>query len=87
VAAQTHIFTAPFYFIEYGIAQLGALQLLERYLDDPAATVAAYRRALALGARASLRDLFAAAGLRLDLSRDHVARCMAFVRRELARLA
>ncbi len=84
---QSHLFTAPFYVIEYGIAQLGALQLLERYLDDPTATVAAYRDALALGGRASLRDLFAAAGLRLDFSRAHVARCMAFVRRELARLA
>lgn len=84
---QTHIFTAPFYFVEYAIAQLGALELLERYLEDPAATVAAYRGALALGARASLRELLAATGLTLDFSREHVARCMAFVRRELARLA
>lgn len=81
---KLHIFEHPFYYIEYGIAQLGALQLLAAHRRDPAAAIAAYRRALALGARAGLRDLFAAADLRLDLSEAAVRSLMDVVRSELA---
>jgi oligoendopeptidase F len=84
---KLHIFELPFYYIEYGIAHLGALQQLAAYLRDPAAAVAAYRRALALGARAGLRELFAAADLRFDLSAASVRAVMDLVGAELARLA
>ena len=46
---QLHIFLYPFYYIEYGIAQLGALQIWQRSLSDPAIAVADYRKALAPG--------------------------------------
>jgi oligoendopeptidase F len=81
---QGHVYIAPFYYLEYALAQLAALALLERWQTDPAATVAEFRGALALGARASLPDLFAAAGVRLDFSAAGVAARMAFVRRALA---
>ena len=63
-----HIFLYPFYYIEYGIAQLGALQVWRRSLDDRAAAVAAYRNALALGGARPLPELFEAAGARFDFS-------------------
>jgi oligoendopeptidase F len=81
---KLHIFELPFYYVEYGIAQLGALQVFAGYQRDPAATVAAYRGGLSLGARAGLRELFTAAGLRFDLGEEAVRACMDVVRRALA---
>ena len=63
---QLHIFLYPFYYIEYGIAQLGALQVWQRSLTDRAEAVAAYRRALGVGGARPLPDLFAAAGIRFE---------------------
>jgi oligoendopeptidase F len=57
-----HIFCFPFYYIEYAIAALGALQIWERYRDDPVTAVKRYREALALGTTKALPGLFAAAG-------------------------
>ncbi len=62
---QLHIFLYPFYYIEYGIAQLGALQLWRASLTDPAKAVSAYRAFLSLGATRALPDLYATAGARL----------------------
>lgn len=61
---QLHFFCVPLYYIEYGIAQLGALQLWQRFRADAEGTVAEYRKALALGYTRPLPDLFGAAGLR-----------------------
>lgn len=66
-----HPFTHPLYFIEYGIAQLGALKLWLAYREDPAAAVAGYRRALALGGSQPLPALFEAAGI--DFAMDEEA--------------
>lgn len=76
---KLHVFELPFYYVEYGIAQLGALQVYRRYRRDPADAVARYRHALSLGARAPLPALFAAAGLRFDLGRPAVRELMDFV--------
>jgi oligoendopeptidase F len=57
-----HIFCFPFYYFEYAIAALGALQIWEQYRHDPSTTVQRYRKALALGATESLPALFAVAG-------------------------
>ncbi|MBX7243992.1 MAG: M3 family oligoendopeptidase [Candidatus Sumerlaeaceae bacterium] len=62
--SKLHIFCCPLYYIEYAIAQVGALQLWCRYLDDPKAAVEGYRAALALGGSRPLPELFAAAGIR-----------------------
>ena len=84
---QLHIFLYPFYYIEYGIAQLGALQLWQRSLTDRAGAVAAYRRALALGGSRPLPDLFAAAGTRFGFDKELIAPLMTTIGQELARLA
>ncbi len=62
---KLHIHTVPLYYIEYGLAQLGAAQIWMHSLKDQAGAVSAYRRALALGATRPLPELYAAAGARL----------------------
>jgi oligoendopeptidase F len=59
---QLHILEYPFYYIEYGLAQLGAIQIWANALKDQASAVKAYRKALSLGNTASLPDLFRIAG-------------------------
>ncbi|MCC7360367.1 MAG: M3 family oligoendopeptidase [Anaerolineales bacterium] len=61
---KLHIHQLPFYYVEYGLAQLGAVQLWRNARHDQAAAVAAYRRALALGGTVPLPQLYAAAGVR-----------------------
>ena len=61
---KLHIHEVPFYYVEYGLAQLGAAQVWRKALSDQAGAVAAYRRALALGNTVTLPELFAAAGAR-----------------------
>jgi oligoendopeptidase F len=55
----------PFYYIEYGIAQIGALQIWRNSLSDPRDAVARYRKALSLGAMQSLPEIYRTAGARL----------------------
>ena len=60
-----HLFSTPFYYVEYGLAQLGALQVWKRAQTDRAAAVTGYLNALALGGTVSLREMYAAAGVTL----------------------
>jgi oligoendopeptidase F len=76
---QIHIFTAPFYYIEYGIAQVGAIQVWRNALQNEANAVARYRQALALGGTEGLKDLFAAAGLTLAFDSSHLGSLMPLV--------
>lgn len=66
---QLHIFVAPFYYIEYGIAELGALQVWKRSREEGAAALRDYRAALALGGSRPLPELFSAAGVKFDMGR------------------
>lgn len=84
---QGHLFNHPFYYIEYGIAQLGALQLWLMSLEKgekPA--VEAYIKGLSLGGSKPLPELFAAAGLKFDFGPDTVARLVDRVEREMEKL-
>lgn len=65
---QMHLFHAPFYYVEYGIAQLGALQLWMKSRVDPHAALAGYRAGLTLGGTRPLPELFRAAGIEFDFS-------------------
>ena len=84
---QLHIFLYPFYYIEYGIAQLGALQIWQRSLTDRAVAVADYKKALALGGSRPLPQLFEAAGIRFDFGDDLIASLMETIRTELDKLS
>lgn len=76
---QLHIFELPFYYIEYGIAQLGALQLWKASLADPHAAVARYRRALALGGTRSLPEIYRAADVALVFDEAPMAELVSLV--------
>jgi oligoendopeptidase F len=81
---QLHLFLHPFYYVEYGIAQLGALQLwcnVRTAGETPA--VRAYRRGLTLGGSRPLPELFQAAGLRFDFTIDTIRPLAEQIQREL----
>ena len=82
---QLHIFEVPFYYIEYGIAQLGALQLWLNGKKDRAKTLRQYREGLSLGGSRPLPELFTAAGLRFDFSEKMIAPMVEEVQKELTR--
>jgi oligoendopeptidase F len=63
---KLHIHTVPFYYVEYGLAQLGAVQVWGNALKDQAKSVANYRKALALGGTVRLPELYKAAGAHLS---------------------
>ncbi|MBI4659865.1 MAG: M3 family oligoendopeptidase [Verrucomicrobia bacterium] len=83
---QAHIFLHPFYYIEYGIAQLGALQLWANAKKNRATALDRYRRALSLGGSRPLPELFSAAGCQFEFSRKTVNPLVELIREELAKL-
>ncbi len=83
---QLHIFLHPFYYVEYGIAQLGALQIWARSKENPVQALADYKRSLRLGGSRPLPELFSAAGCHFDFSAKTVKPLVALVRQELATL-
>ena len=84
---QTHLFGSPFYYIEYGIAQLGALQMWVKSRQDQAAAIERYRAAVALGGTRPLPELFEAAGIEFDFSERTLRPLMKAMEEELTRLA
>ncbi len=84
---QLHLFLSPFYYIEYGIAQLGALQVWANSKRNRPLALDSYRRALALGGSRPLPELFAAAGCRFDFGRETVKPLAGLLEQELAVLA
>ena len=83
---QLHIFIHPFYYVEYGIAQLGALQVWANSHRNAAQALRDYQAGLALGGSRPLPELFAAAGCRFDFSAETVRPLVSLVRSELAKL-
>jgi len=81
---QLHLYCCPFYYIEYGIAQLGALQLWRRYKNNPTETIQGYRSALALGGSKPLPQLFEAAGAKFDFTEETIQPLMKEIEKELA---
>ena len=79
---QLHLFEVPFYYIEYGIAQLGAIGLWQQYKEDPEMALNNYITALQFGGTKTLPELFKAAGLKFDLSPMYISGLMRFVKNE-----
>ena len=84
---QLHIFLYPFYYVEYGIAQLGALQLWQNSRKDLKKALADYRHALSLGGSRPLPELFKAAGIRFDFSEGTIRPLIEAVKQEYERLS
>lgn len=83
---QLHLYHHPFYYIEYGIAQLGALSVWRNYRNDPARALRQLREAFALGGTRSLPELFTTAGLRFDFSEKTLRPLIESLAEELARM-
>lgn len=80
---QLHIFMYPFYYIEYGIAQVGALQIWRNSLNDPCGAVVSYREALALGAIRSLPEMYRAAGAKLSFDASLIGELVQLVEEKI----
>ncbi len=83
---QLHIYEVPFYYIEYGIAQLGAIGVWKNYRENPEEGLKGYLDALKLGYTAPITEIYAAANIPFDFSREYITELMQFVRNELERL-
>ncbi len=83
---QLHIFEVPFYYIEYGIAQLGAIAVWKNYKENPEKGLNSYLNALKLGYTKTIREIYETAGIRFDFSAGYVQELVTFVQDELAKL-
>lgn len=80
---QLHIFEYPFYYVEYAIAQLGALQIYRNCVKDPKQSIEDYLSALALGGTESPKGLFDSAGIKFDFSIGLLSELMELAKAEL----
>lgn len=84
---KLHIFQTPFYYVEYGLAQLGAVQVWDNAQKDQMAAVARYRRALALGGSVTLPQLFHTAGARLAFDRETLSAAVTLIESKISSLS
>lgn len=80
---QLHLYEVPFYYIEYGMAQLGAVAIWRNYRLDPRKALAGYKQALSLGYMKSIPEVYATAGIRFSFSKDHIRELTGFLSAEL----
>lgn len=83
---QLHIFEVPFYYIEYGFAQLGAIAMWRNYKTNPDRTINDYENALKLGYTKTIPEIYKAAGIEFNFSKSYVEELMLFVESELHKL-
>jgi len=83
---QLHIFEVPFYYIEYAMAQLGAIAVWKNYKENPAQGLAAYKRALSLGYTVSIGEVYEAAGIKFDFSTTYIKSLADFVKEEIEKI-
>lgn len=80
---QLHIYEVPFYYIEYGMAQLGAIAVWKNYTENPKKALQDYMKALSLGYSKSIKNVYATAGIKFDFSAEYIKELMDFVKAEL----
>jgi oligoendopeptidase F len=83
---QLHLYEVPFYYIEYGMAQLGAIAVWRNFRQNPAKGLQGYQNALKLGYMKSIPEIYKAANIKFDFSRGYIKELMNFVRDELAKI-
>ena len=83
---QLHLFEVPFYYIEYGFAQLGAIAVWRNYKHNPQLAVANYKKALALGYTKSIPEIYETAGIKFDFSPAYIKELMDFVKDEYEKI-
>ncbi len=77
---QLHLFEVPFYYIEYGIAQLGAIAMWRQYRSNKQQALDNYMKALSLGYTKTLKELYATAGIKFDFSPAYIKELGTFVK-------
>ena len=83
---QLHIYEVPFYYIEYGFAQLGAIAMWRNYRLNPSQTIKQYLDALKMGYTGSIAEVYGKAGVRFDFSEDYIRELAGFVNEEWEKL-
>lgn len=83
---QLHLFEVPFYYIEYAIAQLGAIAVWKNYKENPVKALEQYLAALALGYTKPMNEIYETAGIKFDFSAEYVKELAQFVKEELEKL-
>jgi oligoendopeptidase F len=83
---QLHIFEVPFYYIEYGMAQLGAIAVWKNYKENPEKGLQQYLDALKLGYTKTIKEIYETAGIKFDFSAGYVEELAAFVKGEMDKL-
>ncbi|MGB3586414.1 MAG: M3 family oligoendopeptidase [Tunicatimonas sp.] len=83
---QLHLYEVPFYYIEYGFAQLGAIAVWKNYRNDPKKGLEGYKNALKLGYTRTIPEVYEAANIKFDFSPAYIKSLMSFVREELDRI-
>ncbi len=83
---QLHLYEVPFYYIEYGIAQLGAIGLWKQFKENKDKAIHNYITALQLGGTKTLPELYAAAGLKFSFAPDYISELMLFVQQEMEKI-
>lgn len=82
---QLHLYEVPFYYIEYGMAQLGALAVWRNFLTDKTRAVQQYKEALSLGYTKTIGEIYKTAGVEFNFSASYIKELMTFVKQELAK--
>ena len=80
---QLHLYEVPFYYIEYGMAQLGALAVWKNYIADKPTALAQYKAALSLGYTKTIGEIYKTAGIEFNFTAPYIKQLMAFVKDEL----
>ncbi len=83
---QLHIFEVPFYYIEYGMAQLGALGVWRNYMQNKQEGLKQYKAALQLGYTKTIGEIYKTAGIEFDFSTKNIRALMEFVKAEMNKL-
>ena len=83
---QLHLFEVPFYYIEYAIAQLGALAVWRNYCENPTQALQQYLDALSLGYTVPIREIYAKAGIEFNFSQGYIAELMDFLMEKIKKL-
>ena len=80
---QLHLFEVPFYYIEYGIAQLGALGVWKNSLANKQRAIEQYKNALSLGYTAPMSTIYETAGVPFDFSSERLQTLAQFIKEQL----
>lgn len=84
--AQLHLFEVPFYYIEYGMAQLGAIAMWRSYKQNPKLALENYKKALSLGYTKTIPEIYKTAGIKFDFSPAYVKELADFVKSEYEKI-